>query len=101
VQSFENAHLLASVGRADSRIAAPFALTSEIRRFEIDVARGEAVVEISAKLVADQSGRIVAAQLFSASVPGSASDGAAAAAALDAALTSVMSQIVVWAAGRA
>ena len=100
VQSFENARMLTAVGRADSRITAPYALTTEIRRFEIDVARGEAVVEISAKLVAEQSGHITAAQVFSAAVPGSASDGATAVAALDAALGSVMSQIVVWTAAR-
>ena len=100
VQSFENARLLSFVGRADSRITAPHSLTTEIRRFEIDVSRGEAVVEISVKLVGEQSGHIVAAQVFAASVPGSASDGQSAASALDAALSSVMSQIVVWAAAR-
>ena len=100
VQSFENAHLLTSVGRPDAKITAQFSLNTEIRSFEMDVARGEAVVEISAKLVAESSGRIVAAQIFSARVPGSASDGPSAAAALDIALGQVMTQMVSWTAAR-
>lgn len=101
VQSFENSRLLASVGRPDAKIQATMSLSSEIRRFEIDVGAGEAIVEISVKLIAERSGRIAAARIFTASAPGSAASGTAAAAALDQALGEALRQIVVWTAARA
>ncbi len=100
VQSFENGRFLQSVARAGSGVEAPRTLTSEIRRFEIDVPSGQAVVEIAVKLVDGAAGRIVAAQVFTAQVPGTAASGAAATAALDEALGDVMRQIVAWTAKR-
>ena len=100
LQTFENGHFLLAVGRPGSGVEARYSLVSEIRRFEIDVAAGEAVVEMSVKLVATDSGRIVAGKVFSARAPGSANSGAAAAAALDAALGGVMRDIVAWTASR-
>lgn len=97
IQTFENGKLLRAVGRPGDRIAADYTLVSEIRRFEIDVATGEAVVEISAKLVGDRSGRIAAGRIFSARTAGSASDGAAATLALDEAMGKVLREIVAWA----
>lgn len=97
VQTFENGRLLRAVGRSGDKIVADYSLTSEIRHFEIDVATSTAVVEISAKLVSEQSGRIRAARIFRAQVPGSAADGAQASVALDAALSQVMREIVRWA----
>jgi cholesterol transport system auxiliary component len=100
LQTFENSHFLRAVGRPGSGIEARYSLVSEIRRFEIDVAAGEAVVEMSVKLVASASGSIVAGKVFSARAPGSAGSGAAAAVALDAALGDVMRDIVAWTAPR-
>ena len=97
VQSFENGKLLRSVGRSGDRIVADYVLTSEVRRFEIDVTTSQAVVVISAKLIGERSGRISAARIFTAQVPASASDGARASAALDQALSEVMRDIVGWA----
>ena len=100
IQTFENARLLAHVGRPGDRLASDRTLDSEIRNFEIDVERGEAVVAISVKIVDDRSGRIVAGELFQARVPASASGGEAAAVALDSALGQVMRAIVQWTAGK-
>jgi cholesterol transport system auxiliary component len=66
----------------------------------MDLSRGEAVVEISARLVEEGAGRIAAARVFTVHLPVAGEDGPAAAAALDAALGDVMGQIVVWTAGR-
>ena len=98
VQTFENARMLRSVGRPDTKIQADTSLSSEIRRFEIDVTSGEAVVEISIKLVSERNGRIIAARIFIARTAGSASDGGNATAALDSALGQVLRQIVAWSA---
>jgi cholesterol transport system auxiliary component len=95
VQSFENRKLVAFVGRPNSRLVARYALNSEIRRFEMDVVRGEAVVEIAVKLIDEGSGRILAGDVFSAAVPAQASADQAPIA-LDQALQSVMDQIITF-----
>lgn len=96
VQSFENGRLLRAVGRPGDKVVADYALVTEIRHFEIDLSTSQAVVEISAKVISEQSGRIRAARIFHAEVPGSAADGVRASAALDAALGQVMREIVGW-----
>ncbi len=98
IQSFENANRFKSVGRPGDRISATTALTTEIRSFQIEEQGREAVVEISAKLIGQGSGRIQAAQLFSTRVPAGTIDGAGASAALDEALRGTLAQIVAWAA---
>ena len=96
VQSFENAGLAGSV-RADGA-PADNKLALDIRRFDIDAPTSQARVEISARLVAESSGRTVAAKIFSASEPVAEIAGAAPALALDRAFGQVSRQIVVWAA---
>jgi cholesterol transport system auxiliary component len=93
IESFQNAHLLRAVGRPG--MVADFSLQTSIRRFELDAARSEATVEISAQILG-QSGRIIAGRLFSGTVPVASSDPALVAAALDAALARVMRDIVIW-----
>jgi cholesterol transport system auxiliary component len=92
IESFQNAHLLRAVGRPG--MLADFSLQTSIRRFELDAARGDAVVEISAQIIGP-SGRIVGGRIFAANVP-APSDPAAVASALDAALAKVMREIVIW-----
>jgi cholesterol transport system auxiliary component len=93
IESFQNAHLLRAVGRPG--MLADFSLQTSVRRFELDAARGEAVVEISAQIIGP-SGRIVAGRLFAANVAPPSSDPAAVASALDEALAEVMREIVIW-----
>lgn len=100
LQSFENARLMRFVGRPDGRFVAQFSLSAEIRRFDVDLSAGEAVVELSVRLVEEGAGRVVAAKIFSARKPAASADGPNAAAALDAALGDVMGEIVVWTATR-
>lgn len=100
IQTFENAGRLGSVGRPGDRIVSEIQLNTDIRSFTVDSATGEAVVEITAKLVNDRSGRVRAAKLFTARVPAGAIEGGSAARAMDAALSIVLTDIVRWA-GRA
>jgi cholesterol transport system auxiliary component len=97
IESFQNAHLLRAVGRPG--MLADFSLQTSVRRFELDAARGEAVVEIAAQIIGP-SGRIVGGRLFAANVATPSSDPAAVAPALDAALAEVMREIVIWTAPR-
>ena len=100
IQSFENTRAVRLVGRPGDRLAADRTLETEIRAFELNVQGSEAVVEINAKLLDDRSGRLIVVQVFSARVPASGSSGAAASAALDAALSQVMRAIAIWTAAR-
>jgi cholesterol transport system auxiliary component len=96
IQAFENARLLRSVSRPGDGITPDYALTWEIRRFEMDATTGKAVVELSVKVLTP-GGRVIAAQIFSAQAPGDPGNGAAASLALDAASNNVLRQIVAWA----
>lgn len=96
IQTFENAGRLASVSRPGERINADAQLITDIRSFNIDTASGAAVVEISAKVVGDSTGRIQRARLFTSRVPASAANGGQAAQALDRALSQVLIDIVRW-----
>lgn len=97
IETFENARAMKAVGRPG--LAADNVLHTEIRRFEIDVTRSEALVEITAKIV-NTSGRIVSADVFSAVVPAPSTEPANATASLDLALSEVMGKIVLWTRGR-
>jgi cholesterol transport system auxiliary component len=99
VQTFQDAKMLRSVSAANVGLAADYSLQLDIRAFELDVSRGEAVIDIAAKVVAESSGgRVVAARIFRNSAPASGDSGPNAAAALNAALAPVMKQIVAFAA---
>jgi len=97
IQSFENARAVGSVGRPGDRLIAAAQLNADIRAFEVQEKSGEAVVEISVKLVNDRTGRVLSGQLFSARAPAGSISGATAAQALDQAAKAVLAQIVVWA----
>jgi len=99
IQTFENAQLTRSISRPGDGIAADRSLAWEIRRFEVQTEEAAARVEVSVKIL-DPSGRVVAAQIFSASAPGSAGEGAAASAALNEASNDLLRQIVAWASSR-
>lgn len=96
IQTFENIGGRAAVGRPGDRIIGDYQLNTDIRAFQIMSGTGEAVVELSVKLINDKTGRVVAARIFTGRVPASASDAGAAAAALDKALMGVLAEIVRW-----
>jgi cholesterol transport system auxiliary component len=101
IQTFENAKRIGSVGSPDDKLSPDATLVTEIRTFEINVAKGTvATVEISARIVNESSGRIVAANLFTASVPAAGTTGPQASAALDEALQIVLRGIVGWTSAR-
>lgn len=97
IQTFENGSRIAAVGRPGERIVPDLQLNTDIRSFNLDAASAQAVVEITAKLVGDRTGKVLRAKVFSARVPASAVDGAGAAQALDRALSQVLIEIVRWA----
>jgi len=97
LQSFENANRLRMVGRPADKIATDYVLLTELRAFEISAADDSAVVEVAAKIVAEGSGRIVAARVFRVTMPTPAMQGPGAVAALNEAFVKVATELVLWA----
>lgn len=99
IQAFENGSKLRRVARPGDGVTADYQLVIDIRTFALRITdQGPvAVVELSAKLIGSQSGRILAAQLFKAAVPATSTAGQAATAALDAAADQVLVAMVRWA----
>jgi cholesterol transport system auxiliary component len=97
IQTFENASRIGSVSAPGQGITPTVQLVTDIRSFNIDAASGSAVVEITAKIVGDASGKIQRARLFSARTPAVGVDGPGATQALDRALSQVLVEIVRWA----
>jgi cholesterol transport system auxiliary component len=98
-QTFENARLLGQVGRRPAS-AADYNLDIDIRAFDLDAARSRVEVDFAVKIVSTQSGRVVAAEIFTGEAPVASTNGAEVAAALDGALSSVMTRIVAFVAKR-
>jgi cholesterol transport system auxiliary component len=94
-QTFENASLMGQVAQR-ATFAANYELDVEIRAFELDVPASQVRVDIAAKIVTVRGGRAVATQVFSAEAPVTSTSPAAVSAALDTALSSVMTQIVTF-----
>eukprot|EP01037_Dinobryon_pediforme_P013367 gene13367-13482_t len=100
VQSFENSHSLSRVARPGDRIVPDYQLDCEIRAFELDVASGQAIVEIEAKLVDDHTGKITRSRTFSQHLAQTSNEPKAVTQALNQALGDVMSQMVGWTAAK-
>ncbi|MFG1478993.1 ABC-type transport auxiliary lipoprotein family protein [Xanthobacter sp. V4C-4] len=102
IQAFENGSRLKRVARPGDGVTADYQLSTDIRVFGLRITpEGPvAVVELSAKLVGNQNGRILAAQVFKASVPAAGTSGAEATRALDQASDQVLLAMVRWAAGK-
>ncbi|MCJ2120290.1 ABC-type transport auxiliary lipoprotein family protein [Methylobacterium sp. J-001] len=96
LQSLENSGRLRSVSRPGDKVVADYQLISEIRAFDIQATTGEAVVDLSLKLVADGTGKVTAARIFTARVPVAKIDAGNGAQALDRALTIVLADVVRW-----
>lgn len=97
IQTFENATRIRAVSRPGEGVTATYQLNTDIRAFQLDTERGEAFVEISAKVVPASGGGIANARVFSARVPVPSAAGPIVAQGLDRALSTVLLDIVRWA----
>ncbi|MEP9351197.1 ABC-type transport auxiliary lipoprotein family protein [Xanthobacter sp. KR7-225] len=102
IQAFENGSKLRRVARPGDGVNADYQLVTDIRVFGLRITpEGPmAVVELSAKLIGNQSGRILAAEVFKARVPSAGTSGEAATQALDQATDQVLVALVRWASRR-
>ena|SRR5579883_78754 len=97
VETFRNADLLRS---PPANEPAAYALELEIRHFELDAQNRQGVVEIAAKVVNARDGRIIAERSFKSAAPAQGTSGPQATAALDKALSTVMTEIVAFTAAK-
>lgn len=98
IQAFERSGRLGGVGRPGEGLAIDYQLTTSIRSFEIVVAqnRNEALVEISARILDDRNGIVVAQNVFTARAAVSGAGSEASVLALNAAFGQVVSDMVSW-----
>lgn len=97
IQTFENANL--RVARPIESLTTSRQLLIDIRSFQLSLAAApQAEAEFSAKILGD-NGQILGTRIFRATVPASAADAPAAAAALDNAFGKVATELVAWASG--
>ncbi|WP_377289016.1 ABC-type transport auxiliary lipoprotein family protein [Rhizobium sp. SG2393] len=97
VQAFESTGRLGGVGKPGEGLAIDYQLLTDIRAFEVSTAGPQrAIVEISAKLLNDRNGSIVAQKAFRAELPVAGSGNKAFVAGLDKAFAEVAAQIVSW-----
>ncbi len=98
VEAFQNAGLARSIDGGAA--TADYELDLDIRAFELDAQTSEAHVDVAAKIVALNSGRVVDVEIFSARAPVASTDAATVVAALDQASAAVMTKIVQFVARR-
>ena len=99
VHAFEDSGRIGGVARRGEGINADYQLLLDVRRFDSDYAEPDgpaAVVEIGAKLLADDTDRVVANRVFRVSVPAGATDVGSVAAAFEQALGEATRGIVGW-----
>ena len=94
IQTFENSSGLRAVSRPGGGMTPDYQLASDLRAFQIDAPSGQAVVELSIRLIHDRSGRIATTRIFTGRVPVGTIDAQNAAQALDRALSIVLIDIV-------
>ena len=98
IQTFENAGLSKTVSRPAEGLVADRQLALDIRKFQISTSpEPMAEIEFAAKIMSD-SGRIVEAKVFQATVPAKEMNASSAAAALDEAFGKSATALVIWAA---
>lgn len=100
VEAFIDSGTVRAVGVPGQGLLINYQLPIDIRAFELDSSGSpRAIVELSAMIVDDTTGRVVAQRTFRAEVPASSDQVGPAVSALDAATQQVLTEMVAWAGG--
>ncbi len=98
VQSLEDSGRVRAVGLPGEGLLINYQLPMEIRAFELQTdGRSRAVVEISAMVLNDSNGQVVARRVFTGEAASGSDEPGAAVRAMDAALKQVLDELVPWA----
>jgi cholesterol transport system auxiliary component len=98
VQGFEQSGRIVGVGSAASGMSADYALALDLRDFQLELRDGapHAVIRFQARLLDYTTNRVLASQAFAADAPASTADAAGAFVAFEAALDTIVPQLVDW-----
>lgn len=99
LHAFEDSRRIGGVARRGEGLKADYQLLLDVRRFDSDYAEAggpAAVVEIGAKLLADDTDQVVASRVFRHAVPARATDVGSVATAFESALSAATREIVGW-----
>jgi cholesterol transport system auxiliary component len=98
IETFQNSGAVKAVSGSSGQ----YALATELRAFQIDVSAGRTAAEIDifAKLINVNTGRVIATKGFSARVPATSDAPGDAIAALNQAFTEVLQDTTAWVASR-
>lgn len=102
IEAFERSRRARAVGRPGEGLSIDYQLLTDIRSFEYDSNGngGIARVEISARILNDRNGRVLASRLFQGEVTVTQDNAAGVVAGLDGALSQVLTDLVNWTVGR-
>ena len=99
IETFERSKQAHAVGRPGEGLSIDYQLLTDIRSFNVVVGPSGLVaeVEISARILNDRNGRVVDSKVFKATAPVAADTAPEAIAGLNAALDTVLTDLVGWA----
>lgn len=102
IETLQNSGAVKAVTSSSDRVDGDYSLSMEIRAFQIDAGNGRpaADVDIFAKLIDNNSSRVVATKGFSTRVPAASDAPAAGVAALNQALAEVLQDTSTWVSAR-
>lgn len=97
IEGFENSRRAKAVGKPGDRLSVDYQLSTTIRAFDLVTDGGKrARIDISARLLNDRSGKVVASKLFTAEVPADSAEPRQVVAAFNLALKTVLKDMIVW-----
>lgn len=102
IEAFEQSNRARAVGRPGEGLSIDYQLLIDIRSFEYASSgkRGVARVEVSAKILNDRNGRVVATRILTGEAPVARDEASDVVAAVDAALNQVLVELVRWTVGK-
>jgi cholesterol transport system auxiliary component len=100
IEAFERSKRARAVGRPGEGLSIDYQLQTDIRSFEYRTDNGDAHVEVSAKILDDRTGRVVATKVFSSEAPVAANTAPEVVAGVQAALDKVLVALVRWTIGQ-
>lgn len=102
IEAFEQSQRARAVGRPGEGLSIDYQLLIDIRAFEFASSgnRGVARIEVSAKILNDRNGRVVATRVFKGEAPAARDEAGYVVAAVDAALNQVLIDLVRWTVGK-
>ena len=96
IETFQNTQRVAAVAPPGGAQVSDFGLVTDLRDFSVKAYEGTAAVEVSARIISDDTGRVVASRIFTTVVPLTSDDAEVMTAGLNEAFDGLARDIVDW-----